>query len=113
MAIAAGDFHTLALLPSGRVVGWGDDSFGQSVVSTGQPGAIRIACGFFHNLALTPARQLQGRQTSGQMVLDWGAGILQGSPAISGPYADLPSQGGSYTNSDLLSAPARYYRVRY
>lgn len=113
VAIAAGDFHTLALLSNGRVVGWGDDSFGQAVVPTGQPGAVRIACGSFHNLALTPASQLKGRLISGQMVLDWAAGILQWSPAVSGPYADLPSQRGSYTNLDLLSAPAKYFRVRY
>ena len=113
VAIAAGDFHTLALLSNGRVVGWGEDSFDQAVAPAGLTGAAGIACGYFHNLALTPVKQLTGRLSSGQLVLDWGAGILQWSPAFCGPYAELPSQGGSYTNRDLLSAPAKYYRVRY
>jgi hypothetical protein len=113
VAIAAGDFHTLALLSNGRIVGWGDNSLGQAMAPSGLPGAAEIACGYFHNLALTPTLQLKGHLASGQMVLDWGAGILQWSPALFGPYADLPSQGGSYTNFNSLVAPTKFFRVRY
>jgi hypothetical protein len=112
VAIAAGDFHTLALLSNGRVVGWGDDSFGQAVTPVGLAGAAGIACGYYHNLALVPASQLKERLTAGQIVLEWGAGILQWAPTPAGPYVDLPSQGGTYTNFDL-SDPGEYFRLRY
>jgi alpha-tubulin suppressor-like RCC1 family protein len=113
VAIAAGDFHTLALLSNGRVVAWGDDSFGQTSVPEGLSGVAGIACGYYHNLALVPATPLKGRLASQQMVLAWGAGILQWAPTPAGPYADLPSQGGTYTNLDLPAAPAKFFRVRY
>jgi hypothetical protein len=113
VAIAAGDFHTLALRSNGRVVGWGNDSYGEAVASAGLPGAAGIACGYYHDLALVPASKLQGHLAAGQMVLDWGAGILQWAPTPAGPYADLPSPGGTYTNLDWPSAPERYFRVKY
>ncbi len=50
-AIAAGNLHGLALLESGVVVGWGDDTFGQaSVPSLGK--VIAIAAGGYHSVAL-------------------------------------------------------------
>jgi hypothetical protein len=113
VAIAAGDFHTMALLSNGRVVAWGDDSLGQTSVPDGLSGVAGIACGYYHNLALVPATPLKGRLASQQMVLAWGAGILQWAPTPAGPYADLPSQGGTYTNLDLPAAPAKFFRVRY
>jgi len=38
---------------------------------------------------------------------------LQWAPTPAGPYADLPSPGGTYTNLDWPSAPERYFRVKY
>lgn len=51
--IAAGAYHDLALLRNGRVVGWGDNLFGQA----SSPGAVttgaKISAGTHHSVALT------------------------------------------------------------
>ena len=52
VAIAAGDFHTLALLANGSVVGWGDNQYGQIDVPTSVTNAVGIAAGYYHSLSL-------------------------------------------------------------
>jgi hypothetical protein len=52
VAVAAGEGHSLALLPDGSVVGWGDNRRGQSAIPTGLRGVIAIAAGASHSLAL-------------------------------------------------------------
>ena len=52
VAVAAGEGHSLALVPDGTVVGWGDNRFGQSAIPTGLRGVIAIAAGASHSLAL-------------------------------------------------------------
>jgi alpha-tubulin suppressor-like RCC1 family protein len=112
VAIAAGDFHTLALLSNGAVVGWGDDTFGQLDVPSSVTNAIAIASGYYHGLALVPYISLQAHLTPDGLVIQWnGSGNLQWAPTVTGPYADVLSQGNSWTNVDM-SAPAKFFRLR-
>lgn len=52
IAIAAGDWHSLALKADGTVVGWGDDSAGQCDVPNDLASVAAIAAGGYHSLAL-------------------------------------------------------------
>jgi hypothetical protein len=52
IGIAAGYLHSLALLADGRIVAWGDDSYGQSEVDPDLFGSIMIAAGYYHSLSL-------------------------------------------------------------
>lgn len=51
-AIAAGEYHTVALKADGTVVAWGDDGAGQTDVPEGLSGVIAIAAGYRHTVAL-------------------------------------------------------------
>jgi alpha-tubulin suppressor-like RCC1 family protein len=70
--IAAGALHNAALLPSGSVQCWGDNTDGQSDVPPGLSDVIAIACGFRHTVAL---------QADGSVVT-WGGsdGFLRALP---------------------------------
>jgi hypothetical protein len=112
VAIAAGDFHTLALRSDGSIVGWGDNSYGQLNMPAWATNSMAINSGFFHALALVPPLRLSLRLSADGLVLDWaGGGTLQWSPALAGPFTDIPGCHGCYTNADL-NAPARYFRLR-
>jgi hypothetical protein len=52
VAVAAGDFHCLALRADGTVVAWGFDSDGQATIPAGLDGVTAIAAGGYHSLAL-------------------------------------------------------------
>jgi hypothetical protein len=52
IAIAAGGYHSLALLKNGTVIGWGDNSSGQTSVPAGLSGVTAIGAGGYHSLAL-------------------------------------------------------------
>ncbi|HMX29772.1 MAG TPA: RCC1 domain-containing protein, partial [Blastocatellia bacterium] len=51
-AIAAGDFHSLALKSDGTVVAWGNNVSGQTTIPGGLSNVTAIAAGDFHSLAL-------------------------------------------------------------
>src|SRR5713226_5773237 len=51
-AIAAGWYHSLALGSDGKVVAWGDNTYGQDSVPASLTGVVAIAAGASHNLAL-------------------------------------------------------------
>jgi hypothetical protein len=51
-ALAAGRDHNLALLSNGTVVGWGNNSFGQSSTPPGLSNVVAIAAGNLHSVAL-------------------------------------------------------------
>ncbi|WP_211248919.1 PxKF domain-containing protein, partial [Deinococcus frigens] len=51
-AIAAGQYHSLALKSDGSVVGWGDNYYGQATSPAGLTGVTAIAAGGRHSLAL-------------------------------------------------------------
>ena len=70
MAICAGFNHALALLRSGQVIAWGDNSYHQCDVPPIPEGAIAISASYAHSLAL----KADGR------VRSWGAnGYFDGS----------------------------------
>jgi alpha-tubulin suppressor-like RCC1 family protein len=68
-AVAAGFNHSLALQQDGTVVGWGDDSFGQSSVPAGLSNVVAIAAGGNLSLALTQGGQVVawGANNAGQL----------------------------------------------
>lgn len=77
-AIAAGEFHTLAVSSSGQVYAWGAGDFGQNgqtsqstdpVLVSGLTNIAMVAAGANHSLALTASGEVYGwgRNTSGQL----------------------------------------------
>jgi alpha-tubulin suppressor-like RCC1 family protein len=52
MRVAAGGYHSLALLTNGTVVGWGVNSDGQAAPPTNLVDVVEIAAGMGHSLAL-------------------------------------------------------------
>ncbi|MFZ1072726.1 MAG: hypothetical protein WAO21_04755 [Verrucomicrobiia bacterium] len=62
IALAAGDYHCLALRTDGTVVAWGEDSSGQTDIPPNLTNVVSIAAGSSHSLAL---------QSDGTVVL-WG-----------------------------------------
>src|ERR1039458_2371326 len=82
VAIAAGDFDTLALRRDGTVVGWGDNSYGQISGPATVMNAVAVASGNYHGLALIPVTaSLQAKMTSAGLIIQWlGAGVLQWAP---------------------------------
>lgn len=54
VAVAAGGYHSLALLSDGTVVGWGRNDFGQTQPPPNLTNAVAIAAGGYHSLALIP-----------------------------------------------------------
>src|SRR6267143_982811 len=51
-AIAAGNYHSLALKSDGTVLAWGENGSGQSTVPANLSGIVAISAGGFHSLAL-------------------------------------------------------------
>ena len=52
VAVAAGDYHSLALTAGGSVAAWGDDYNAQCDVPAGLAGVMGVAAGGYHSLAL-------------------------------------------------------------
>ena len=72
VAVAAGNYHTLALKSDGTVVGWGDDTYGQTdVPSSLTNGVVAIAAGGYQSLAL---------KSDGTVVGWGGCGYGEGTP---------------------------------
>ncbi len=51
-AVAAGGYHSMALLANGRVVAWGNNAYGQTNTQTSLSNAAAISAGLYHCLAL-------------------------------------------------------------
>ena len=68
IAVAAGGFHSIALLADHTVVAWGDNSYGQCNVPAGLTGVVAVAAGGYHSLALKSDGTVVawGRNDSGQ-----------------------------------------------
>lgn len=87
-AVAAGDYHSLALRADGTVVGWGQDTLGQATPPPGLENVIAIAAGAAHSLAL---------RADGHVVA-WGytnQGQIDVPPGLSGVRAI--AAGGSFS----------------
>ena len=52
IAIAAGDYHSLALIAGGVVVGWGESDYGQCDVPPAEEDYVRVAAGITHASAI-------------------------------------------------------------
>jgi alpha-tubulin suppressor-like RCC1 family protein len=129
IAIAAGGYHSLALLTNGTVAAWGHNASGQLgdgtttdsdtpvlVLSGSSPlsGVEAIAAGELHSLALQSSGRVAawGDNTHGQLGIDPGiapylskplTGLLSGVQAITANYADsvaLLSNGGALVWGD-------------
>ena len=55
-AVAAGEFHSLALRSDGTVVAWGTDDFGDTDVPPALTNIVAVSAGGFHSLALRADR---------------------------------------------------------
>lgn len=82
VAVAAGGYFSLALLNNGTVVGWGDNSYGQTNIPVGLSNVTAIAAGKYHGVALL---------TNGS-VTNWGS------------YSEPPNYY-SVTNYSVCTAP--------
>ena len=122
MGIAAGYNFSLALKADGTVVGWGDNTYGQTTIPAGLSNVVAIAAGYYHSLALKADGTVVGwgRNTRGQTTIPAGltnvvaiaAGEYQshfltatatGSSAASGdlsfPQAEIPNNAVSWFRS--------------
>ncbi len=52
VAIAAGEYHTVALKQDGTVVAWGYNGYGETTVPAGLSGVVAITAGGYHTVAL-------------------------------------------------------------
>ena len=70
-ALAAGDLHSLALKADGVVVGWGDNTDGQTSIPANATNVLVIAAGANHSLALKADGTITGwgDNTSGQTTI--------------------------------------------
>src|SRR6266566_3445209 len=69
-------------LAVGSVIGWGNDSFGQTDVPTTAANTGGIGSGYYHGLALVPAPMLHLSRVSNGLVIEWsGPGVLQSASA--------------------------------
>jgi alpha-tubulin suppressor-like RCC1 family protein len=75
VAIAAGQFHALALQADGGVVGWGRDVEGQASVPADLPKAKAVAAGRLHSLALGRDGRVYGWGDNSHGELDPPAGL--------------------------------------
>lgn len=83
IAIAAGDYHTVALKNDGSVVAWGDNAYGQTTVPYGAESRVTaIAAGGTHTMALKKDGTVVawGNNRSGQVT-----GIASYGEAIADP----------------------------
>jgi alpha-tubulin suppressor-like RCC1 family protein len=83
LAIAGGNYHSLALKADGSVAAWGDNPLGQITVPVGLSGVVAIAAGGNHSLALKADgfMVVWGDNSSGQRTVPAG---LSGVVAIAG-----------------------------
>jgi uncharacterized delta-60 repeat protein len=89
IAIAAGQFHCLALRADGRITGWGADWAGQTTTPASVAPAVAIAAGGHHSLALQADGTIAawGRNDEGQCV--GASGLTEVTAIAAGSYHSL------------------------
>jgi hypothetical protein len=104
VAIAAGDYHSLAVQADGTVAAWGDDSQGQSDVPLGLTNVVAVSGGGAHSLALTADGTVVawGANWNGQCNVPSGLGNIVGIGAGEDHSLALPA--GSLPVPQLLGA---------
>jgi alpha-tubulin suppressor-like RCC1 family protein len=82
-ALAAGDYHNLALLPDGTLFGWGRPLFITPTVPAGLSGVTAITCGIGYSGALKQdgTAVMWGNPPSGKTILPSNLGLLGGLTA--------------------------------
>ncbi len=86
VAVAAGEYFSLALKNNGTVVGWGDNTYGETNIPIGLSNVVGIAAGAYHGVAV----------------------LANGSVTNWGSYSDAPDNSGNFasvTNRTYCSAP--------
>ncbi len=102
VAIAAGEYHSLAVRADGTVVAWGDNSDGQSTVPVGLTNVVAVAGGGAHSLALRADGTVAawGANWNGQCDVPAGIGNIVGLTA--GEYHSLALHAGTLPIPQLL-----------
>jgi hypothetical protein len=93
VAIAAGDWHNLALKADGEVVAWGDNNNGQCNVPPNLGSVVAVAAGGYHSLAI---------RTNGTVV-GWGADFDGQASPPSGLANVVAIAAGTWHSLALLS----------
>jgi len=89
VALAAGDYHSLALKADGTVATWGDNGFGQLNAPSSLSDVVRVGAGFVHSLAV---------KANGSVV-QWGQGSLDMGDWVR--VVDIA--GGKFNNTGLMA----------
>ena len=89
VAVAAGDYHSLALKADGTVATWGDNGFGQLNAPPSLNNVVRVGAGFVHSLAI---------KANGSVV-QWGQGSLDMGDWLN--VVDIA--GGAFNNTGLMA----------
>ena len=126
-AIAAGSFHSLALLANGSVVGWGNNYYGQISFDPALTGVTAIAAGGYHSLTLAgsapPALVLPVPVRSGK-TLTFQFPTVRGKDYFLLSNGNLANSAWSWGGASLgdgdqktltdsiTNSPQRFYRLR-
>jgi len=93
VAIAAGAWHNLVLVPEGQILAWGDNSSGQCDVPASLQNPVAIAAGGYHSLAIQ----------RGGTVIAWGAGDYGQTSVPSGLAGVVGIAAGTWHSAALRS----------
>ena len=106
VAIAAGDYHSLAVKDDSTVVAWGDDSQGQCDPPAGLSNVIAVAGGGGHTIALKADTTVSawGNDWDGQC--DFAPSLTNIVAIAAGNAHTLLLQGDNYGPPRLLAPPA-------
>jgi hypothetical protein len=127
LAIAAAARHSLALKNDGTVVGWGDNTFGQTNAPSGLANVVAIAARAGRSMAITVDLRIASIERLGSDAVlrfrgfaGWQYAVEFSPDLIPGSWVDLP--GGSFGGTGLdatitdtnavTGAESRFYRVR-
>ena len=72
MAVAAGNYHSLALKADGKVIGWGSNRWGQATSPAGLSNVLTVLGGWDYSLALR----------ADGTVAAWGSGPVTNLPTV-------------------------------
>jgi hypothetical protein len=129
VAVAAGEYHSLALTSSGAVLDWGADQSGEGIVPAGLSKVVAVAAGWSYSLALCASAGISGSwqlldpawtnnvfsvafpSQSGLSYTLQAANLL--NPGNWTVVQSMNGTGGMLTLTDAFaSGPQRFYRVQ-
>ncbi|HXI84332.1 MAG TPA: glycosyl hydrolase family 28 protein [Verrucomicrobiae bacterium] len=89
VAIAAGQYHSLAINRNGTVIGWGYDVFGETTIPGGYSNVVAVSAGAYHSLALTSDRTVIAWGYNGDGEITIPAGLSNVVAIAAGYYHSL------------------------